>query len=54
MKLFEKEHPGDSIQVDVKVVSIGTGKGYQYTALDDCTRYRVLCLSDLPSDGCWI
>jgi transposase InsO family protein len=44
MKLFEKEHPGDSVQVDVKVVKIGANKGYQYTALDDCTRYRVLRL----------
>ncbi len=44
MKLFEKERPGDSIQVDVKVVRLGSAKGYQYTALDDCTRYRVLRL----------
>ena len=44
MKLFEKEHPGDSIQVDVKVVKLLKEKVFQYTALDDCTRMRVLRL----------
>ena len=42
--LFEKENPGDSVQVDVKVVKTAEGRSYQYTALDDCTRYRVLRL----------
>ena len=41
LKLFEKEHPGDSVQVDVKVVARGRGKWFQYTAIDDCTRMRV-------------
>ena len=44
MTLFEKEHPGDSVQVDVKVVKLAKEKVFQYTALDDCTRMRVLRL----------
>ncbi len=44
LTLFEKPRPGDSVQVDVKVVKVGGEKVYQYTALDDCTRYRVLRL----------
>jgi transposase InsO family protein len=44
MKLFEKDNPGDSIQVDVKVVKLAKEKVFQYTALDDCTRMRVLRL----------
>lgn len=44
LKLFEKEAPGESIQVDVKVITLKREKVFQYTALDDCTRYRVLRL----------
>jgi transposase-like protein len=44
LKLFEKDHPGDSVQVDVKVVARGRVKWFQYTAIDDCTRVRVLRL----------
>jgi transposase InsO family protein len=44
LKLFEKEKPGDSVQVDVKVVKIGRSKAFQYTAIDDHSRYRVLKL----------
>jgi transposase InsO family protein len=44
LKLFEKEHPGESVQVDVKHARTAAGPCYQYTALDDCTRYRVLRL----------
>jgi transposase InsO family protein len=44
LKLFEKERPGDSVQVDVKVVTRGRLKWFQYTAIDDCTRLRVLRL----------
>ena len=40
MMLFEKEEPGDSVQVDVKVVKLAREKVFQYTAIDDCTRYR--------------
>jgi hypothetical protein len=40
MMLFEKEEPGDSVQVDVKVVKLTREKVFQYTAIDDCTRYR--------------
>jgi hypothetical protein len=42
LQLFEKEQPGESVQVDVKHVKTGSGTSYQYTALDDCTRYRRL------------
>ena len=44
MKLFEKEEPGESVQVDVKFVKIAGRWAFQYTALDDCTRFRVLRL----------
>jgi transposase InsO family protein len=44
LKLFEKDAPGDSIQVDVKVIKLQREKVFQYTALDDCTRLRVLRL----------
>lgn len=42
--LFEKDAPGDSIQVDVKVIKLKREKVFQYTALDDCTRFRILRL----------
>jgi len=48
MKLFEKAEPGESIQVDVKYVSIAGRWAFQYTALDDCTRFRVLRLYRRP------
>ena len=44
LKLFEKDVPGDSVQVDVKVIKLKREKVFQYTALDDCTRFRVLRL----------
>src|SRR5262245_54270469 len=44
LKLFEKPEPGDSVQVDVKCVKIAGRWAFQYTALDDCTRFRVLRL----------
>jgi transposase InsO family protein len=44
LKLFEKATPGESIQIDVKFVKVGGVRAYQYTALDDCTRLRVLRL----------
>jgi transposase InsO family protein len=44
LKLFEKATPGESVQIDVKFVNVGATKAYQYTALDDCTRFRVLRL----------
>ena len=42
--LFSKEHPGECVQIDVKEVNVAGQKCFQYTALDDCTRYRVLRL----------
>ena len=44
LTLFPKDAPGDSIQVDVKVIKLKREKVFQYTALDDCTRLRVLRL----------
>src|SRR5262244_1801091 len=44
MKLFEKAEPGETVQVDVKFVKIADRWAFQYTALDDCTRFRVLRL----------
>jgi transposase InsO family protein len=44
LKLFEKAEPGESVQVDVKFVKIAGRWVFQYTALDDCTRFRVLRL----------
>lgn len=44
LELFQKATPGESVQVDVKVVKVAGTKAYQYTALDDCTRLRVLRL----------
>ena len=44
LKLFEKAEPGESVQVDVKFVKIAGHWAFQYTALDDCTRFRVLRL----------
>ncbi|MCK4431976.1 MAG: transposase, partial [Candidatus Aminicenantes bacterium] len=44
-KRYEKHEPGHRIQVDVKFLAKipGTRKHYyQYTAIDDCTRLRVL------------
>ena len=34
----------ESVGVDVKVVKVDGRKAYQYTAIDDCTRLRVLRL----------
>jgi transposase InsO family protein len=44
-KRYEKQLPGHRVQVDVKFIEPLPGtrkKHYQYTAIDDCTRLRVL------------
>ena len=50
-KRYEKQPPGHRVQVDVKFIeplhcSVGAGRRtkrfYQFTAIDDCTRIRVL------------
>jgi transposase InsO family protein len=44
-KLYEKPLPGHRVQVDVKFIEPIAGlkkRHYQYTAIDDCTRVRVL------------
>ena len=47
--LYEKPQPGHRVQVDVKFVAPIGGtrrKHYQFTAIDDCTRLRVLRVDD--------
>jgi len=47
-KRYEKQRPGHQLQVDVKFIEPRGQKGlrrkkyYQFTAIDDCTRLRVL------------
>ncbi len=46
---YEKPLPGDRLQVDVKFLDNLTSSGkkyYQFTAIDDCTRFRVLRIYD--------
>jgi transposase InsO family protein len=46
---YEKPQPGHRLQLDVKFLEriAGTGKRlYQFTAIDDCTRIRVLKIFD--------
>lgn len=38
--------PGQSVQVDVKHLKLGSGRFHQFTAIDEATRYRVLRLYD--------
>ena len=48
-KRYEKPEPGMRVQVDVKFIAPLPGtrkKHYQFTAIDDCTRIRVLRLYD--------
>ncbi len=41
---FSRERPGHCGQVDVKEVRVAGTKDFQYTAIDDGTRYRILRL----------
>ena len=41
--------PGQSVQVDVKHVKLESGRYYQFTAIDEATRFRVLRLYDHDS-----
>lgn len=46
---YSKPNPGDRVQVDVKFLKNLEGMGkkyYQFTAIDDCTRFRVLRIYD--------
>ena len=48
-KRYEKPLPGSRVQIDVKFIAPLPGsrrKYYQYTAIDDCTRLRVLRVYD--------
>jgi transposase InsO family protein len=42
LKRYQKPNPGDNVQADVKYVPhrIHAQQHYQYTAIDDCTRWR--------------
>lgn len=45
-KRYEKQRPGHRVQIDVKFIApidgVTTRRHYQFTAIDDCTRLRVL------------
>jgi transposase-like protein len=48
-KRYEKPEPGHQVQIDVKFIAPLKGsraKHYQFTAIDDCTRLRVLRIDD--------
>jgi transposase InsO family protein len=48
-KRYEKPQPGHRVQIDVKFVAPLAGQRkryYQFTAIDDCTRLRVLRIYD--------
>jgi transposase InsO family protein len=48
-ELYEKPQPGHAVQIDVKFVApMGARKRrfYQFTAIDDCTRLRILRIYD--------
>ena len=48
-ELYEKPQPGHAVQIDVKFVApMGARKKrfYQFTAIDDCTRLRILRIYD--------
>src|SRR5437016_13417157 len=48
-KRYETQKPGHSVQIDVKFIEPIKGvrkKHYQYTAIDGCTRLRVLRIYD--------
>jgi transposase InsO family protein len=50
-KLYEKKVPGHHIQIDVKFLKLKDSEGqpirrFQYTAIDDATRIRVLKIFD--------
>jgi transposase InsO family protein len=49
---YEKQQPGHRVQVDVKFLERIPGSSkrlYQFTAIDDCTRIRILKLYDACS-----
>jgi transposase InsO family protein len=48
-KRYEKPQPGHRVQIDVKLIAPLAGsrrKHYQFTAIDDCTRLRILRIYD--------
>lgn len=54
-KRYEKPLPGNRVQIDVKFIAPLPGsrkKHYQYTAIDDCTRIRVLRIYQRNNQAC--
>ena len=55
-KRYEKPQPGHRVQVDVKFLERIAGSRkrlYQFTAIDDCTRIRVLKIYDACNQTGW-
>ena len=44
-KRYSRPVPGDRVQIDVCKIAPAV---YQYTAIDDCSRYRVLAVIPAP------
>jgi transposase InsO family protein len=44
LRRYQKSRPGEAIQMDVKFIRnpSGSRRLYQFTAIDDCTRYRII------------
>ena len=58
LKRYEKQRPGHRVQIDVKFIApidgVTTKRHYQFTAIDDCTRLRVLRIStSAPQSRSW-
>ena len=52
-EISSKDNPGDRLQVDVKFLnklSKEKKRFYQFTAIDDCTRYRILKIYDYNTE----
>ena len=53
-KRYEKQRPGHRVQIDVKLRRPDPGgpcRHYQFTAIDDCTRLRVLRINPRPTSA---
>jgi hypothetical protein len=51
LKRYAKEIPGERVQMDTCKIAPGL---YQYTAIDDCTRIRVLAVYKRRSAANWL
>ena len=54
-KRYEKQRPGHRVQIDVKFIApidgVTAKRHYQFTAIDDCTRLRVLRIYPEPTNA---